>query len=358
MAQISEMQHAAAQFGVTNRVIADDMGYGSYYVAIPKMTNAQLLAGGDANVHPAFIVNGVTKEEILIGKYHAFVKNDRAYSLPNVTPGTHMNFDQSVAYCKNKGNGHHLITCAEYAMLALWAKLKGTLPRGNTDWGASSEMPSEIGISATKETDGEFKTMSTKTCASFPSWYHNGDLNGIDGLCGNLWHWCGGLRLHSGEINIFANNDAAMLNIDMSAAGEAWKAIMPNGSLVAPGTEGTLKWDYAALPIDAMENIKLGTILNFQQQDVNAYGDTTFSRLTAKTGVTVPAVLKSLALFPNDADGYKDDMFWMRNNGERLPLRGGSFHNGASAGVFALNVRVDRSLSNHTVGFRVAYCDM
>jgi len=151
MAQISDMQFAAAQFGAANRVIADDLGIGSYYVAVPKMTNAQLFSGGSATTHPAFIVNGVEKDEVLIGKYHGFVKNSRAYSLPGMTPSASMNFDTARTYCTNKGSGHHLITNAEYACLALRSKMAGTMPRGNTNYGASSEAgyTTEIGVTAT-----------------------------------------------------------------------------------------------------------------------------------------------------------------------------------------------------------------
>ena len=37
-----------------------------------------------------------------------------------------------------------------------------------------------------------------------------------------------------------------------------------------------------------------------------------------------------------------------------LPLRGGNYHDGASAGVFALLLNNARSLSNGNVGFRAA----
>ena len=37
-----------------------------------------------------------------------------------------------------------------------------------------------------------------------------------------------------------------------------------------------------------------------------------------------------------------------------MPFRGGSWNNGSSAGVFALNANAPRSNSNHDVGFRSA----
>lgn len=42
---------------------------------------------------------------------------------------------------------------------------------------------------------------------------------------------------------------------------------------------------------------------------------------------------------------------------ERLPIRGGNWNNGASAGVFALNLNNARSNSNSNIGFRPASGD-
>lgn len=360
MAQITDMQFAAAQFGAANRVIADDTGIGSYYVAIPQMTNAQLFAGGDNVVHPAFRVNGVAKSEILIAKYHAFVKNNRAYSLPGVTPSSSMDFDTAVTYCKNKGAGHHLITNAEYALLALWAKMNNSMPRGNTNYGASSDMPSEVGIPATKEANGP-----TKTGASYPAWYHNGDLSGIDGLCGNLWHWCAGLRLKNGEIQIIPDNDAAMLTADFSDASPQWKGILQNGNIAAIGTANTLKINGSAG--DATQtNHRTGNPILDTKRDKPAYSggdvtdyygylDCTFETFAAASGVTAPVLLKALGIFPADASGYQGDWFHVRNYGERFPLRGGNWGYGAGAGVFDLNFSNPRSGDYTRIGFRSAF---
>ena len=46
---------------------------------------------------------------------------------------------------------------------------------------------------------------------------------------------------------------------------------------------------------------------------------------------------------------------WVRNYGERLPLRGGSWSSGAGAGLGALYLAYRRSASSHIVGFRPAF---
>ena len=73
-----------------------------------------------------------------------------------------------------------------------------------------------------------------------------------------------------------------------------------------------------------------------------------------KEGLTVPNIAKVLCLYPPVA-GLGGDNFWMRNHGERLPLAGGNFYDGASAGVFARSLRYARALVNGSVGARPAY---
>jgi hypothetical protein len=54
------------------------------------------------------------------------------------------------------------------------------------------------------------------------------------------------LRVNNGEIQVFANNDASLSTADFSASSSQWQAILSDGTLVAPGTANTLKWDYVS----------------------------------------------------------------------------------------------------------------
>ena len=153
-----------------------------------------------------------------------------------------------------------------------------------------------------------------------------------------------------GEIQILVNNNAADNTKDQSAASEEWKAIMPDGSLVEPETEGTLKYD--ATNVDGSGNIVLATsVVNQTSGDPSA--STPFRNLTARD-VAAPALLHQLGLFPKDTN-YGTGTVYMRNLDERLPRRGGRWGYTSDAGVPALSLSLPRSYSNNFFGFRPAY---
>ena len=150
-----------------------------------------------------------------------------------------------------------------------------------------------------------------------------------------MWEWCGGLRLNVGEINIIPDNNAAVTGADHSASSPLWRAIMPDGTLVAPGTAGTLRYTQTSV----------------------AFSDAT----TTPTATGVGAeLLQTLCLIPEPglASGdYGDDWFWSSLTGERVPLRGGGWLDGSGAGVFALPLLYTRTNASPDIGFRSAYIE-
>ena len=81
--------------------------------------------------------------------------------------------------------------------------------------------------------------------------------------------------------------------------------------------------------------------------------------MTLASGVTAPELAKALILYPDEpGKDYGGDYHWMNNAGERLPVAGGGWNNGASAGVFGLNLGLARSHSVSDVGFRSAYVEL
>lgn len=335
-----DLTNLALQIAAPNNVLMyDDLGDPSVMVRIPKFTIGEVIEGGGSGTHPAFIVNGVEKDCIYISKYQNVVNNGRAYSLPMQDPAVNLNFDQALQYCKQKGPGWHLMTNAEWAAVALWCKKNGFMPKGNNSYGKDSTEGSLPQKALATYRDGTNGTIYRTATGSGPvSWYHDNTEAGIADLNGNVWEWCGGMRIVDGEIQILPNNDAADWNNPLTATSTLWRAIKPDGTLVGPGTAGTLKY---------------GT----------SWSNTKFASATttpAATGAGI-TLLESLGLIPHagaTAADYGDDAVWATITGERVPLRGGDWHHAAAAGVFALTLYNARSSVDTTIGFRAAFCSL
>ena len=338
-----------------NEIILDDKGLPSVMVRIPKFKIKDVIDGGSDSVHPAFIVNSVEVPEIYISKFQNVIHNGRAYSLPGEDPKASINFDTARQACEAKGPGWHLMTNAEWAAIALWCRKNNLMPKGNNNYGKDTSESTYVAIPTYKDEQG--RTCRVATGSGPVTWSHNGEVTGIWDLNGNVSEWVGGYRVKDGEIQILPNNDAADADNSQAADSTKWRAIMPDGSLVDPGTPGTLKWDYTADPgtVSAEKPFRLNTVLEFQQTVEAPYGSVAFQSLTAADGVNVPEILKALALFPADSGEHGNDIITMRNIGERLASRGGHWHSTSSTGVFYAYGSNFRSGADTLVGFRSAF---
>jgi hypothetical protein len=133
----------------------------------------------------------------------------------------------------------------------------------------------------------------------------------------------------------------------MSAGSTHWKAILQDGTLVAPGEANTLKLDYVS------SKWQLATTITDQADSSRscAFKD------MQNGGLTVPQILKELTVFPADGSGYNTESFYLNNGAglERFPHRGGHWSNTSYAGVFFTVLSYPRSYSDTNIGFRSAF---
>ena len=319
------------------------------YMNIIQKYDMSTIDASLSGTHPAFIVDGVEKPEIFIGTYQGGIVNGELLSLPNVEPSYSTNYTNFLTAARACGNGHHLITNAEWSAVVLRCYKDNKQPMGNTYYGRSSENPLLIGRRADGLNPGDTSGSARTLTGSGPvEWRHNGKENGIADLSGNVWEWNSGMRIFNGEIQVIADNNASKLAIDLGAASTEWKAIDgETGNLVTPNgsgtTAGTIKYADGGTADYTINGSNFGGIRN----------------LSTTKPVTAAALarLKALCLYPHieNTASHNGDYFFKAMTGEHLPIRGGNWYNAAVAGVFALYLGYARSNTDTALGARPAF---
>jgi hypothetical protein len=312
------------QPGVKHDVVAiyDNAGIPSIMHRFTKVTDRELFGGSD-KTHPAFIISGEEYDEIYISVYPNCNINGKPYSLPYQKPWTNITNDEAAAACFSKGEGWHLLTAAEWGLLADTSLKLGTFPHGNTNSGKYHADAEERG----ETFDGTGKTLTGSGPAT---WTHDHTPEGVHDLCGNVWEMVRGLRMKDGMLQAAENNDAA-LDIDLTFEGDGWQSVKDNDGKpvrvsvdggITFTTESDIEQDYTG---DCWEDVKTEC---------------------------ESEMLEELALFAGEPKAY---CYIDSTKGEYFPFRGGGWGNGAVAGVFSTYLIDPRSNSGAAVGFRSAY---
>ena len=399
----SPLEFLAKKYGNVVKYDADGNVAG-IFVKFPKMKSSDLVAGLPEHTHPAFIINGVEQDYILLGKYKGGengVSGGALVSLPNINPARSLGADQCLSRMKLAGPGITGMTCADYGFIKLLAQKNGWKPHGNTAWGQAHQDASawETGKALSVNTERAYngyiyKCLIAHTTAAelrpdlAPTywekgkfvggisndgtpdaahqtgyrtlngtgpldWYLGSDPANISDIIGSSMEQQYGYRIVGMELQIMENNNAADPDADLSAASSAWKAILPNQSddgytLVAPGTAGTLHWRWAN------GKITLDNTISAEEID-NNYRGTNFKDLAVNSENVpyVPSILKELGLFPTDAGDKTEGYYYIHmTSAERFPRRGGSYSNGSGAGLGYVNAVGERGYADLYYGCR------
>jgi len=337
-----------------NYAILDANGNYHWMVKIPAFNWSPDSGFTSHQIHPAFVVNGVQKE-IYIGKYEAGLNGGKLVTQPNQEVFREIKYDDANTACNSLNgitiSGFHMLTNSEWAAVAIVSKnIMGSVEvRGNNNYGRDQSSDNILGVPEfckpyvfiNQDDPARWLTGSGGVATS-----HDGTIAGIFDLNGNVNEWVKGLRLSNGEINIFTNNDGAASTIDIGVSSGYWKAILENGTLVAPGTENTLKYNDKGQVSkgitgegDPTDGYKFQGIICAPDIDSTSAG---------------VSLLKKLLLYPSVRPLF-DDYFYHGASSENVPVRGGGWNNGASAGLFSVNLSYERGAYDGGVGFRVAF---
>jgi len=302
-------------------VIYTNKKYPSYMTIIPKTNCEELSDDLGVGPHPAFRIGNREVNEIMIGSYLSTIIDGQALSLPYQNPYTSINHDDAREACFNCGPGFHMTTNWESALIGLWC-IKNNIPRGNTNYGKSHIDSKEFGLRC--------QDRKTLTGSGPNSWSHNGLICGIMDTVGNVWEHQDGLKIVNGNIVMPLTND---FNLPESE----W-------------TNTKVKFDFKDEQIIVSDKIKSR---NWNSAD--------FKDILIKEGYNIPDFIKRALLCPSNSIKNLDNSIglgrvWVDNTeGEFVPIRFGSWYNGANAGVAALSLGTLRSHVSTSIGFRVAY---
>ena len=345
-----------------NEILYDDNGLPSVMVRIPKMTYKDLGLGNSTDVFPAFIVNGAEVPEIYISKYQNVVQGSRAYSLPARDPKASVNIDQAETYCANKGAGWHLMTRLEWMVIALWCKKNNIFPKGNNNYGKDiNEDAYDHAIPATYGTGSDAgKIFHVLTGTGPLTWSHDGTVEGIWDLNGNVSEWSRGIRNVYGELQVFVNNNGADSSKSQAADSGEWKCISAvDGSFLTPNGEGTTS---NALRARWKNNNHWEWGIDTEADGTSTYKGCALSDVTISEDVGAAAKLwlQALGLYKSDeTEGASNPGYFSyssNNQPEHVFLCGGYYSTGAGAGVFyVIGGYATRTYAITNYGFRAAF---
>lgn len=323
--KVSAQQEVVRTDGVKEEtvVIYDNAGIPSIMRKFSRISNKELFGGSD-KPHPAFVIDGDVYDEIYISVYPNCEINGKPYSLPFQKMWTNITNDDAAKACFSKGDGWHMMTAAEWGLVANVSLKNGTLPHGNTARGKYHADQKEFGAI--------YETGKTLAGSGPATWTHNHQPDGVHDLCGNIWEMVRGMRIKDGMLQAAKDNNAAT-DIDLSEASGEWLPVLDD--------------EDNAIYVSVDDGIVITTDEDVSQD----YGGSCWDDVEMDTERDSEQ-LKALALYNGEPNAY---LYVDSTDGEYFPSRGGGWRNGTLAGVFCTYFADPRAISCTDLGFRSAY---
>ncbi len=297
-----------------------------------------------------------------------------ACSVQGMPPWTGVGLIKAMKACNNRNGdsytGFHLMTAHEWAVVAEWSRIKGTMPLGNNN---STNPPSDATDTDTYGVmDRSYPEFRSYTGTGPPSWSHNHGESGIYDLNGNVHEWVMGLMIQqtSGYPWILAN-----LNTDLKGSPYGQSTAVAATSL----TDSLKSWttnEFATMTLwDSGLNsytITSNTATTLTLASGTPAAGPYFITRSVSTDVTAGMVsgnailtLQSSAdLAPfcipatSDATGsatYGNDGYWFNKSQLGGVWRGGGWGSGTKGGVYCLMAHQPYTYAGeYYLGFRCA----
>ena len=245
-----------------------------------------------------------------IGKYTASNENGVPVSKKGKSSWVNTRWDTQVASCLTKGNGFHCIRNREWVSIALWTEKMGINVKGNINgYNNQSDIDGDgtaITSSMNDGTDTNHKILTGTGPATFR---HNGRINGISDLVGNIGEAVDGLQLRDGVPYILDED---------------------NENYIALASTDIVK------PVDRP------SVINYINNSTN---DLLNEGLPVDDSNAFPITINKDEYWKPYNDAY---------SGTKICYRGSGNVGGNATGVWSLYLAYDVSISDWSVGLRLA----